>query len=51
VQISITSGQGVTDNLSLDFTAASPVPEPSAFTLSLLGLLSLGFIGWRRRRR
>lgn len=26
-------------------------PEPSTFVLALLGLLSLGFVGWRRRRR
>jgi len=26
-------------------------PEPSTFTLSALGLLSLSFVGWRRRRR
>jgi hypothetical protein len=27
------------------------IPEPSTFVLSALGLLSLGFVGWRRRRR
>lgn len=29
----------------------SPIPEPSTFTFSTLGLLSLGFVGWRRRQR
>jgi hypothetical protein len=27
------------------------VPEPSTFGLAALGLLSLGFVGWRRHRR
>jgi len=30
---------------------AAAVPEPSTVTLATLGLLSLGFVGWRRRRR
>ena len=29
----------------------TPVPEPSTFALSALGLLTLGSVGWRRRRR
>ena len=33
------------------FRVASFVPEPSTFTLSILGLLWLGMIGRRRRRR
>ena len=33
-----------------DVTAAG-VPEPSTFVLGILGLLSLGCIAWRRRRR
>ncbi len=28
-----------------------PVPEPSTFALGILSLMSLGFIGYRRRRR
>jgi hypothetical protein len=35
-------------NLSGSF---SLVPEPSTGSLATLGLLSLGFVGWRRRRR
>jgi len=35
------------DNLTLGVV----VPEPSAFALAALGLLPLGFVGWRRRRR
>jgi len=27
------------------------IPEPSALGLAALGLLPLGFVGWRRRRR
>jgi hypothetical protein len=27
------------------------IPEPSALALSALAILSLGFVGWRRRRR
>ena len=30
---------------------ATTVPEPTTLTLATLGLLSLGFVGWRRRRR
>ena len=30
--------------------AGSFIPEPSSFVLDVLGLLSLGFFGWRRRR-
>ena len=47
---------GVLDEVtaSLDFTLAQntvAVPEPSSCILGVLGLLSLGMIGWRRRRR
>ena len=31
--------------------SAVPIPEPSAFVLSILGLAALGIVGWRRRRR
>jgi hypothetical protein len=31
--------------------SASSIPEPSTFFLMSLGLLSLGPVGWRRRRR
>lgn len=34
-----------------EVVAATATPEPSAFALSALGLFSMGFIGWRRRRR
>ena len=37
------------DKLWLTFTAA--VPEPSTFALASLGLLGLGLVGWRRRKR
>jgi hypothetical protein len=30
---------------------ANGIPEPSTFALSALALFSLGFVGWRRRRR
>ena len=36
--------------LSADQVAALIVPEPSTFALAALGLLSLGFVAWRRRR-
>lgn len=32
-------------------SVAPAVPEPATFGLAALGLLSLGFAGWRRRRR
>ena len=32
------------------YGAAFAVPEPSTFALTALGLLSLGLVGWRRRR-
>ena len=31
-------------------TLLSAVPEPSAFALSAIGLITLGFAGWLRRR-
>lgn len=30
---------------------SDPIPEPSTFGLAALGLLSLGLVGWRRRKR
>ena len=39
------------DNVRLEATAANVVPEPATFSLAALGLLSLGVVGWRRRRR
>jgi hypothetical protein len=35
----------------LQFTSTSAVPEPTTLLLATFGLFSLGFIGWRRRRR
>ena len=35
----------------LTITGNAIIPEPSTFALTALGLLSLGFVGWRRRRR
>ena len=31
--------------------ATAPIPEPSTFLLGALGMLGLGFVGWRRRSR
>jgi len=39
---------GVSNSL---YVTGVPVPEPSTLLLSTLGLLSLSFVGWRRRRR
>jgi hypothetical protein len=36
------------DNIAI---TAFTVPEPSTFALAAFGLLSLGLVGWRRRRR
>ena len=47
----------VSGPVNLDFqidnveVGAPAVPEPSAFALSLLGLLGVGLCSWRRRRR
>jgi MYXO-CTERM domain-containing protein len=38
------------DAVVLDVTLPA-VPEPATFTFAALALLSLGFVGWRRRRR
>jgi hypothetical protein len=39
------------DNVTLAATAAQIIPEPSAFILSVVGLLGLALCGRRRRRR
>ena len=46
-------GMGTTHDYTFEtFANSAPaVPEPSTFALAFLGLLSLGFCGWRRRRR
>ena len=44
----LNTSAGITSASNLVFT---PVPEPSTFGLAALGLLSLSFVGWRRRRR
>jgi hypothetical protein len=44
-------GQHYRYNIGFEQIQDVAVPEPSAFVLSALGLLSLGFAGWRRRRR
>ncbi len=54
VSLDIDSDQGA--NHSWNWYAFSnetiiPVPEPSTSVLAALGLLSLGFLGWRQRRR
>ena len=47
-----TGNVGLLDSGSVAFANAFvPIPEPSTFSLAALGLLSLGFIGWRRRSR
>ncbi|NIN78707.1 MAG: PEP-CTERM sorting domain-containing protein [Planctomycetales bacterium] len=37
--------------LTFAFHAAPPVPEPTTAALFILGLISLGCVRWRRRRR
>ena len=43
-------GVTLVDGYEFDFFTAA-TPEPSTFAMTLLGLLSLGVVGWRRRRR
>ncbi len=35
----------------LDGVSMAPVPEPSAFVLTGIGLVGFGLVGWRRRRK
>ncbi len=39
------------DNVWLQGFSLQRVPEPSALALAALGLLALGFVGWRSRKR
>jgi hypothetical protein len=41
---------GNTD-FDIDNVSLQAIPEPSTLALSAVGLLSLGLVGWRRRRR
>ena len=43
--------RGVEMQFSVVDAQAEAVPEPSTYILATLGLLSLVFVGWRRRRR
>jgi len=42
-------GIGIFNGFEIESNAI--VPEPGTFVLATLGLLSLGLVGWRRRRR
>ena len=57
LSIWVRQGQGaydrtVYDGIAYDNVAASvpTVPEPSTFALAALGLLGLGWFGWRKRK-
>lgn len=40
---------GANNSLTLDFTTAAPIPEPSTYALMILGLGLIGFISSRRK--
>jgi len=46
------AGTGSSDDLvlSVNVESSNVVPEPSTFALAALGLLGLGWFGWRRKR-
>ena len=45
------NGQNWTENMATYLAATSPVPIPAALPLFGTGLGTMGFIGWRRKRR
>ena len=49
ITLGITSSAAVGENFSLESFTVTPVPEPGHYA-ALLGLFSLGFIYWQRRR-